>query len=155
MSVLTLMISPITTWIEEIIINTDSEEIAENAEKNFSVTIHERPNYLLGDMVTIQPLIVYDLKNSDGTVYLQTHSTNPLLRTDTIDTALETYFTLGPNDSLFSVTPVQSRFYWEDGSGINHDTNNLLRTQDLKPIYEENSCLYIFSREINIKMKNV
>ena len=30
---------------------------------------------------------------------------------------------------------------------MNHDPNVLLRTQDLPPMFLENSCLYIFSRE--------
>jgi len=30
---------------------------------------------------------------------------------------------------------------------VNHDPNNLIRTQDLEPWFEENSNLYIFSRE--------
>jgi len=52
---------------------------------------------------------------------------------------------------LFSVTPVKTRFYWPDGTGINHDLRHLIRTQDLEPIYEENSCFYIFSRQTNLK----
>ena len=32
-----------------------------------------------------------------------------------------------------------------DGRPINHDPGVLLRTQDLPPVYEENSCLYLFT----------
>ncbi len=46
---------------------------------------------------------------------------------------------------MFAVNKFQTRFYREDGSAINHDPNNLIRTQDLEPWYEENSNLYIFS----------
>ena len=28
---------------------------------------------------------------------------------------------------------------------MNHDPQELLRTQDLPPVFEENSCLYIFA----------
>jgi CMP-N-acetylneuraminic acid synthetase len=52
------------------------------------------------------------------------------------------------HDSLFSVTPLQTRLYWPDGRAINHDPEILLRTQDLPPVYEENSCLYLFTREV-------
>jgi CMP-N-acetylneuraminic acid synthetase len=31
---------------------------------------------------------------------------------------------------------------------VNHNPNILLRTQDLPPLYEENSCLYLFTKEI-------
>jgi len=141
-------------YIDEIIINTDSPIIAKSATDNFKVTIFDRPEFLLGDMVGIQPLIEYDLSQTKGEFYLQTHSTNPLVTTETIDNAIETFFNQTEHDTLFSVTPVQTRFYWPNGSGINHDPRNLIRTQDLEPIFEENSCLYIFSRETNQKTKN-
>jgi len=141
-------------YINEIIINTDSPEIAKSAKDHFNVTILERPDFLLGDMVSIQPLIEYDLSQTKGEYYLQTHSTNPLVTAQTIDKSIEMFFDQKEYDALFSVTPIKTRFYWADGSGINHDPKLLIRTQDLDPIYEENSCLYIFSRETNRKTKN-
>ena len=142
-------------YVDEIIINTDSPEIAKSAKDNFNkATILERPEFLLGDMISIQPLIEYDLANSDGAYYLQTHSTNPLLTTASIDKAIETFFAQTTHDALFSVTEIKQRFYWPDGRGVNHDPSKLIRTQDLEPIYHENSCFYIFSRETNQKIKN-
>ncbi len=141
-------------YIDEIVVNTDSKEIAESARNNFDVTILERPDYLLGDMVSIQPLIEYDLSQTDGKFYLQTHSTNPLVRPGTIDKAIETFHTSPEYDALFSVTEVRQRYYWADGRAINHDPKNLIRTQDLPPIYHENSCFYIFSRETNVKYES-
>jgi CMP-N-acetylneuraminic acid synthetase len=79
-----------------------------------------------------------------------THTTNPLVSPLTISNALTTYqkaVSLGVNDSLFTVNKFQTRFYKKNGEAINHDPNNLIRTQDLEPWYEENSCLYIFSAE--------
>ncbi len=141
-------------YIDEIIINTDSKEIANSAKENFKVTILDRPDILLGDMVSIQPLIEYDLSQTNGEFYLQTHSTNPLVTTATIDRAIEAFFAQQEHDALFAVTPLKTRFYWPDGSGVNHDPKHLIRTQDLKPIFEENSCFYIFSKKTNEKTKN-
>jgi N-acylneuraminate cytidylyltransferase len=141
-------------YIKEIVINTDSEEIARSAKENFNVTILKRPDFLLGDMVSIQPLIAYDISQTNGEYYLQTHSTNPLVKTETIDSAIERFFSQKEYDALFTVTPIKSRFYWPDGSGINHDPKHLIRTQDLEPVYEENSCFYIFSKETNQLVKN-
>lgn len=135
-------------YVDEVIINTDSDAIAENATKNFDVTILERPEHLCGDMVSMAPLTEYDLSQTDGTHYLQTHSTNPLLTTETINQSIESYFDMEGHDSLFTVTEVQTRFYWADGKAINHDPEHLIRTQDLPPIYEENSCIYLFSRSM-------
>ena len=97
-------------YIKEIVINTDSEEIIKSAKENFNVNIFERPDYLKGDMVTIQPLIAHDLDKTNGEYYIQTHSTNPLVKTETIDSAIEKFFSQKEHDALFSVTPVKTRF---------------------------------------------
>ena len=141
-------------YIDEIIINTDSEEIAENASANFDVIILKRPEELCGDMVSMSPLIKHDISHTSGSLFLQTHSTNPLEKTETIDRAIETFYKLSDHDSLFTVTPMWTRIFWKDGEPINHDPDNLIRTQDLDPIYEENSCLYLFSRDIFNKREN-
>jgi len=142
-------------YITEILVNTDSEEIAENAKAHFpKVKILPRPDFLLGDMVSIQPLIEYDIEHTNAEYFFQTHSTNPLLTVETVNKAIETFFSQTAHDALFSVTETKTRFYWPDGRGVNHDPKVLIRTQDLEPIYHENSCLYIFSRETNYKTKN-
>jgi len=141
-------------YIDEIVVNTDSKEIGKLVKDYFDVTILERPDYLLGDTVSIQPLIEYDFSKTDGEYFLQTHSVNPLVTTETIDKAIEAFFSQKEHDALFSVTAVQSRFYWQNGKGINHDPNHLIRTQDMEPIFEENSCFYIFSRANNKKTRN-
>ena len=74
-------------------------------------------------------------------------ATNPLLTSATLDRAIETYFSnLDEYDSLFSVTRLQSRLSGQDGSPVNHNSDELIRTQDLSPIFEENSNFYIFSK---------
>jgi CMP-N-acetylneuraminic acid synthetase len=49
-------------------------------------------------------------------------------------------------DSLFSVTRMQTRLWDQLGRAINHNPEILLQTQDLPPVFEENSCIYIFTR---------
>jgi CMP-N-acetylneuraminic acid synthetase len=94
-------------------------------------------------------IIAYDLQKIKGEHFLQTHSTNPLLKPRTIDHAVERFFELLDRgyDSLFTVNRIQKRLYDEQGQAVNHDPHNLLRTQDLPPLFEENSCLYLFSRK--------
>lgn len=141
-------------YIDEIIVDTDDEEIAKNVKCFEKVKVIPRPEFLLGDMVGIQPLIAYDMIQSKNDFFLQTHSTNPCVESGTYNKAIETFFSQHEHDALFSVTEIKSRFYWPDGTGINHDPKHLIRTQDLDPIYEENSCFYIFSRETNERVKN-
>ena len=142
--------------VDEIIINTDSEEIANSAKNNFDVTIHMRPEYLL-NIQSNEPsqIMSYDLDITDGKYFIQTHSTNPLVKAETIKDAVEMFFTnMDQYDSLFSVTPLQTRLYDGDFNALNHDSNNLIKTQELPFIYEENSCIYVFSRKSFTDNKN-
>jgi N-acylneuraminate cytidylyltransferase len=137
-------------YIEQVVVNTDSEAIAEDIKQNFGdkVMIMGRPWEIQGDFVSMNEIIAYDLSQLNGEHFLQTHSTNPLLRAETIDKAIEKYFEcLGEFDSVFGVTKVQTRLYNKNAVPINHDPGKLIRTQDLEPLFEENSNFYIFSKE--------
>jgi len=91
--------------------------------------------------------VITDL-NLDADYYLQTHVTNPLLKKETIDKAINEFLdNLDKYDSLFSVKKLQTRLYDKNGKDMNHDRKILIPTQDLDPIYEENSCIYIFSKK--------
>ena len=137
-------------YIDKVVIDTDSKIIADDAKANFgdTVLIIDRPEAIRGGDVSMNIIIDYDLKQLEGEHFLQTHSTNPLVRTETIDKAIEIYFDkLEKYDSLFGVTKVQTRFYDKNAQPVNHNPKELLRTQDLEPLYEENSNFYIFSKE--------
>jgi CMP-N-acetylneuraminic acid synthetase len=135
-------------YIDTIYIDTDSELIINDVQLNFpTISILNRPIELQGDYVSMNEIINHNLGKINYDIYLQTHSTNPLINIHTVDLALSTFIENNHYDSLFSVTKIQSRFYWSDGSPLNHDINNLIRTQDLKPIYEENSNIYIFTEQ--------
>jgi CMP-N-acetylneuraminic acid synthetase len=136
-------------YITKVIIDTDSQEIAQSALESFErVRIIDRPEAIRGDFVSMNVIIAYDLSQIEGEHFLQTHSTNPLLTIATIDKAIECYFkSLKTFDSLFSVTRHHVRLYWQDGRPINHNPKDLIPTQDLSPVYEENSNFYIFSRK--------
>lgn len=134
-------------YIAKIYIDTDSSFIANDAPKHFDVQIIERPTELRSDFTPLNEIILYDLSIIKGDYFLQTHSTNPLLMTGTITRAIETFFRNLPKyDSLFSVTRLQTRLWDAQGRPINHNPSILLRTQDLPPVYEENSNLYLFTR---------
>lgn len=155
---------PLCFWILEtltklnpkkIIINTDSDEIANMVSAKFKVTIHKRPAEIQGDMVPMNKVIENDLQqDAQSEYFLQTHSTNPLIKPETIAHAATQFIdSIQKNDSLFSVTPHYARFYDQSGKPINHDLTQLVRTQDLKPLLEENSNLYFFTRTSFLKNK--
>ena len=146
-----------STYIHKVIINTDSERIKLDALENFRdhVIIMDRPKQLCGDFVSMNDIINYDIEQFDASHFLQTHSTNPLLTCQTIDAAIQCYLkNLKIYDSLFSVHRLQTRLYDKNGNAINHNPNELIRTQDLDALFEENSNFYIFSRESFKKADN-
>ena len=141
-------------YIASVYIDTDSNFIVEDAPRNFDVHIIERPEHLRSDFTPMNDILLYDVTQVEADYYLQTHSTNPLLRAQTIGASIEAFLDSSQCDSLFSVTRLQRRLWDADGRAVNHDPNHLLRTQDLPPVYEENSCLYIFSKPILEKRRN-
>jgi len=143
-----------TYSIDKIVVNTDSETIAEEARLHFSkVQVIERPESLRGDFVSMNELIAHDISGSPADIYIQTHATNPLLRSKTVSDALRGYAKSEEYDSLFTVNRIQTRLYDSEGRPVNHDPDELLRTQDLPPLFEENSCLYVFTSESFEKKK--
>lgn len=137
--------------IDLVVINTDAREIlAENGLTDSDrVMIRDRKPELCGDLVSMNLILADDIAAVDADTYLMTHTTNPMLSSDTIRRAISDYDAkqaMGEADSLFTVNKIQTRFYRADCSPVNHDPDNLIQTQDLEPWYEENSNLFIFSQ---------
>jgi CMP-N-acetylneuraminic acid synthetase len=138
------------THITTVIINTDSDVIKERCAKQYpDVIIHDRPKHLRDGNIAMNEIIADDLQRTDGDYFLQTHSTNPMISSSRFDNAISKFFDILPQyDSMFSVTRLQTRLWNELAQPINHNKDNLLRTQDLPPIFEENSCFYLFHRDM-------
>lgn len=134
--------------ISEIVINTDSPTIMQDAAQHFpQVRLIERPEHLRAGTVPMNDVLLYDVAQVEADLYLQTHSTTALLHSATFTHAIEQLLANYPMyDTLFGVTRLQTRLWDSLARPVNHNAAILLRTQDLPPIYEENSCLYIFSR---------
>lgn len=141
--------------LDAIYINTDAHaELSaagfEKFETRGKVVLRKRPDTICGDHVSMNLIIADDLANVDADTFVMTHTTNPLLSKDTVRRALTAYneaVAAGTGDSLFTINRIQTRFYRADGSPVNHDPENLIRTQDLEPWFEENSNLYIFNHD--------
>jgi CMP-N-acetylneuraminic acid synthetase len=142
--------------LAEVVVDTDSPDIMRGLADSFpQVRILDRPLHLRGGEVPMNEVLLYDTGQVEADFYLQTHSTNPLMQPETVSQAIQTLLEIYPTyDSLFSVTRWQSRLWDGLGRAINHNPAILLRTQDLPPVYEENSCLYIFARETLSSRRN-
>ena len=144
--------------IDEVVIDTDSETIIEQAAGAFpGVRILRRPEHLRAGEIPMNDVLVNTIRQLDAEVFLQTHSTNPFLSARTISAALRRYAEgreAGTHDSLFTVTRLQARLWSEKAEPMNHDPSVLLRTQDLPPVLMENSCGYVFARTTLLERGN-
>jgi len=142
--------------IETVVVDTDSPPVIAGLQESFpSVQVLERPERLRADTTPMNEILAYDTSQVEADFYLQTHSTNPLLKPESISSAIQTLLSSYPAyDSLFSVTRLQTRLWDSLGRAINHNPAILLQTQDLPPVYEENSCLYIFTRHTLMARRN-
>jgi len=139
--------------IDDVVINTDARSIlSENGlndgDAGGRIVIRDRKPEICGDFVSMNLVLGDDVKNTESDYYFMTHTTNPLLSAKSIHSLIGDFVegeSSGGCDSLFTVNKHQTRFYKADGSPINHDPENLIRTQDLSPYLEENSVGYLFS----------
>lgn len=134
--------------VHEIVVDTDSELMTDAISQDFpSVKILERPANLRDGATDMNDVLANTLTSVDSEIIVQTHSTNPSLSTATLDTGIELFLDSRPAyDSLFSVNRFQARLWDSHNQPVNHSLDVLRRTQDLPPLWTENSCLYVFSK---------
>jgi len=142
--------------ISQVVVDTDSPVMSEGIRSEFpQVVVLERPEHLRADSMPMNEILLHDTAQIPADLYLQTHSTNPLVRPETFSRAIQLLLDQIPAyDSLFGVTRLQTRLWDQLARPINHNPAILLRTQDLPPVYEENSCVYIFSRQTLVTRRN-
>jgi CMP-N-acetylneuraminic acid synthetase len=142
--------------ITVVVIDTDSPIVIEMTKQHFpTVKILERPEHLRDGSIAMNDVLMNIINQVSADFYLQTHSTNPLLSSVTIELGIQKFLSHYPMyDSLFSVTKKNVRYWDVLARPINHNQNILLRTQDLPPVFEENSCMYLFSKEILLRKHN-
>jgi CMP-N-acetylneuraminic acid synthetase len=139
--------------ISEILVNTDSDVIQAQISQRYGdrIRVISRPTLLIGHDIPMNDIIYSDLKEyPHDTVFIQTHATNPFLSATSILDAINLYNKSVEHDlydSVFSANRLQSRIYNSKLEPLNHDLAQLIKTQDLEPCFEENSCIYIFSGE--------
>jgi len=142
--------------ITTIMVDTDSDPVMAGLRTNFpQIKIIQRPENLRTPEIPMNEILAYDTAQVEADFYLQTHSTNPLLKAETLSGAIRKFLGQYPAfDSMFSVTRWQTRFYDQLTRPINHNPAILLQTQDLPPVYEENSCFYMFTRPNLLARRN-
>jgi len=135
------------TEVSRIIIDTDIEKV-HAFYRNSPKIITRGRNPRFKDNCDVNLVISDILREVSADVFIQLHVTSPLLRPETISEAIRTFFNYGQEiDCLFGVTRLKKRFWTGKVHPINHKVGDVPTTQDVTPVFEENSALYIFWSE--------
>ena len=89
------------------------------------------------------------MQKVDADIYVFAHATAPFITSATMAECINAVKS-GEYDSAFCAQKIQP-FLWQNGNPLNFDAANLPRTQDLEPIFQETSGVYVFSREVFLK----
>ena len=79
-------------------------------------------------------------------IYVMTHTTAPFISKESIEKGIDAVAS-GMNDSAFAAKKLQD-FLWKDGKPFNYSLEDIPRTQDLPPLYEETSGFYIYDSSV-------
>lgn len=111
----------------------------------------KRPEFL--DLPTSNFSQIFDnfMGTVDADIYVYAHATAPFITVETMKQCIEAVKD-GEYDSAFCAIKLQD-YLWQDGKPLNFDASNLPRTQDLRPIYQETSGVYVFTKEVYKKYK--
>lgn len=106
----------------------------------------KRNPYLDGFNVKGLEIIEHFVRDVDADIYVLTHVTQPFTKAESISHALNKVIS-GEYDSAFSAVELQD-YMWVDGKPFNYNLKDIVRTQDLKPIYMETGAFYIFRKSV-------
>lgn len=110
------------------------------------VNFIKRPQFLDLPTSNFSQIFANFMETVDADVYVYAHATAPFVLTETIKQCIEAVKS-GKYDSAFCAIKLQD-YLWKNGKPLNFDATNIPRTQDLDPIYQETSGVYVFTKEV-------
>lgn len=110
----------------------------------------ERPEYLDTKDATPNDIINEFMKLVDADIYMVCHATSPFVKKEHFEECIEAVLS-GDYDSSFTAEKIQKLLWTDDNKPLNFDPENVPRTQDLAPIYDEVSACYTFTKETYLK----
>ncbi len=139
--------------LDGIIVNSNDDTMLSIAEKMGCETVKRDPYYASNE-VSMSDVYKNMAENCDCDVIAYINVTNPLLKDETIEKAIEEYKAMEGFDSLNSAHLVKE-FMFLDNKPVNYDLQNQPRSQDLPDYYALNFAINIISKEKMIECKNV
>lgn len=139
--------------LDGIIVNSNDDTMLKIAEALGCETVKRDP-YYASNTVSMSDVYKNMAENCDCDVIAYINATNPLVKDETIEKAIEAYKSMEGFDSLNSAHLVKE-FMFKDNMPINYDLKNQPRSQDLPDYYALNFAINIISKTRMIECKNV
>lgn len=139
--------------LDGIIVNSNDDQMLEIARSKGCEAV-KRDEYYASNTVSMSDVYKNMAENCDCDVIAYINATNPLLKDETIEKAIEAFKQMEEYDSLNSAHLVKE-FMFKDNMPINYDLKNQPRSQDLPDYYALNFAINIISKEKMIECKNV
>jgi CMP-N-acetylneuraminic acid synthetase len=147
-------------FIDTIVLSTDDRKVIDISESYGSrIRIDNRPPELATSETSTDDLIRYVSKIIHEPHIMWTHVTSPFAGEEIYTKAINEYFRViktGKYDSLMSVTPIRVHVWDRDGEPVNYIRGHVRwpRSQQVEPLYEVNSAIFINSWGNYLKIKD-
>lgn len=105
----------------------------------------KRPEWLDGDTVKSKDILHEFIREVEADIYALMHVTQPFLTAGHIDEVVEKVKT-DVYDSGFVAREIKE-FAWYGGQPVNYSLKDVVRTQELQPVYVEGE-LFVFEKEV-------
>lgn len=140
------------TEINEKYVYCSDEAICQYIEpyKDQGLSFLKRDSYLDGNEIKGLEIIKRFVEDVEADIYVLAHVTQPFSKHETIVEGIRKVAEEG-YDSAFSALKLQD-YLWLNGKPMNYDPTDIIRTQDMDPVYMETGAFFIFRREVFTKM---
>lgn len=110
----------------------------------------KRPEFLDTKTATPNDIINEFMKLVDADIYMVSHATSPFVSVEHFEECINAVVS-GEYDSSFTAEKIQKLLWTNDNTPFNFDPENVPRTQDLEPIFDEVSAAYVFAKKTFLK----
>jgi CMP-N-acetylneuraminic acid synthetase len=141
-------------YIDQIIINTDSEEAIKIA-KDLNVGFWRREDYYAKSICTNSEFWSHIADTTDSKFIMFTNCTSPLVKIETYNNIFKKFEEIkNINDSLNTVTEEKNFLYLEN-KAINFDPRKAPNSQDLPNIVKLNFAVNILTKKLMLTKKSI
>ncbi|MAH43866.1 HAD family hydrolase [archaeon] len=137
--------------LNDVIVYSSDKEINDHIDPSLGVRFVQRPEKFNKNSATFSIIMDKAIGLIDTEYVLYFCVTSPFIKVETIADMIDKVQNCN-YDSAIAVKKIKN-FCWFDSSPLNYDPHNVPFTQDLQPVFEETSGLYLFKKDLYLKTK--